>query len=32
VIPKMDAHLEPWTILGYLAGHNKVGRMRLDSP
>src|SRR5262249_24059988 len=29
VIPKMDAHLEPWTILGYLAGHNKVGRMRL---
>src|SRR5215475_6032703 len=29
VIPKMDAHLEPWTILGYLAGHNKLGRMRL---
>jgi len=29
VIPKMDAHLEPWTILGYLAGHNKIGRMRL---
>jgi phthiodiolone/phenolphthiodiolone dimycocerosates ketoreductase len=21
VIPKMDAQLEPWTILGYLAGH-----------
>jgi phthiodiolone/phenolphthiodiolone dimycocerosates ketoreductase len=29
VIPKMDAHLEPWTILGYLAGHNRLGRMRL---
>src|SRR6201993_3571632 len=29
VIPKMDAHLEPWTILGYLAGRNKLGRMRL---
>jgi phthiodiolone/phenolphthiodiolone dimycocerosates ketoreductase len=29
LIPKMDAHLEPWTILGYLAGHNKIGRMRL---
>src|SRR6476646_10500692 len=27
--PKMDAHLEPWTILGYLAGHNKIGWMRL---
>ena len=29
IIPKMDAHLEPWTMLGYLAGHNKLGRMRL---
>lgn len=29
LIPKMDAHLEPWTILGYLAGRNGVGRMRL---
>jgi phthiodiolone/phenolphthiodiolone dimycocerosates ketoreductase len=29
VIPKMDAHLEPWTMLGYLAGHNRFGRMRL---
>jgi alkanesulfonate monooxygenase SsuD/methylene tetrahydromethanopterin reductase-like flavin-dependent oxidoreductase (luciferase family) len=29
VIPKMDAHLEPWTMLGYLAGRNKLGRMRL---
>jgi|EndMetStandDraft_2_1072991.scaffolds.fasta_scaffold12835_2 phthiodiolone/phenolphthiodiolone dimycocerosates ketoreductase len=29
LIPKMDAHLEPWTMLGYLAGHNKLGRMKL---
>src|SRR5919201_401615 len=29
LIPKMDAHLEPWTILGYLAGHNKFRRMTL---
>ena len=29
LIPKMDAHLEPWTILGYLAGRNKLGRMKL---
>ena len=29
VIPKMDAHLEPWTMLGYLAAKNKVRRMRL---
>ena len=29
LIPKMDAHLEPWTILGYLAGRNKLGRMQL---
>ncbi len=29
IIPKMDAHVEPWTMLGYLAGHNKVGRMTL---
>ncbi len=28
LIPKMDAHLEPWTMLGYLAGRNKA-RMRL---
>jgi len=28
IIPKMDAHLEPWTMLGYLAGRNKA-RMRL---
>jgi phthiodiolone/phenolphthiodiolone dimycocerosates ketoreductase len=29
LIPKIDAHLEPWTMLGYLAGRNKLGRMRL---
>lgn len=29
IIPKMDAHPEPWTILGYLAGRNRLGRMRL---
>ena len=29
IIPKMDAHLEPWTILGYLGGRNWLGRMRL---
>jgi phthiodiolone/phenolphthiodiolone dimycocerosates ketoreductase len=29
IIPKMDAHVEPWTMLGYLAGHNKMGRMTL---
>nr|WP_231119969.1 LLM class flavin-dependent oxidoreductase [Mycobacterium colombiense] len=29
LIPKMDAHLEPWTMLGYLAGRNRLGRMRL---
>ena len=29
VIPKIDAHLEPWTMLGYLAGRNRLGRMRL---
>jgi hypothetical protein len=29
VIPRIEAHLEPWTILGYLAGHHRVGRMRV---
>ena len=29
VIPKMDAHLEPWTMLGYLAAKNNLRRMRL---
>jgi phthiodiolone/phenolphthiodiolone dimycocerosates ketoreductase len=29
LIPKIDAHLEPWTMLGYLAGRNRVGQLRL---
>jgi phthiodiolone/phenolphthiodiolone dimycocerosates ketoreductase len=29
LIPKVDAYLEPWTMLGYLAAHNRVGRLRL---
>ena len=29
LVPKVDAVLEPWTMLGYLAGHNKMGRMTL---
>lgn len=29
IMPRMDAHVEPWTMLGYLAGHNKTGRMTL---
>jgi phthiodiolone/phenolphthiodiolone dimycocerosates ketoreductase len=27
--PKMDAHCEPWTILGHLAVRNRLGRLRL---
>src|SRR6202022_1234318 len=27
--PKVDASLEPWTMLGHLAGRNRVGRLRL---
>jgi len=29
LIPKVDASLEPWTMLGHLAGRNRVGRLRL---
>src|SRR6202171_3331097 len=29
LIPKIDAALEPWTILGHLAARNRVGRLRL---
>jgi phthiodiolone/phenolphthiodiolone dimycocerosates ketoreductase len=29
LIPKIDAHLEPWTMLGHLAARNRVGRLRL---
>ncbi|HEY5855029.1 MAG TPA: LLM class flavin-dependent oxidoreductase [Aldersonia sp.] len=27
--PKVDAFLEPWTMLGHLAARNRVGRLRL---
>jgi phthiodiolone/phenolphthiodiolone dimycocerosates ketoreductase len=27
--PSPDAYLEPWTMLGYVAAHNRLGRMRL---
>ncbi|SOJ56375.1 Phthiodiolone/phenolphthiodiolone dimycocerosates ketoreductase [Mycobacterium simulans] len=29
LVPTLDAYLEPWTMLGYLAAHNRVGRLRL---
>ena len=29
LIPKIDAYLEPWTMLGHLAARNGVGRLRL---
>lgn len=29
LVPKIDAHLEPWTMLGHLAARNRVGRLRL---
>ncbi len=29
VVPKVDAILEPWTVLGYLAARNRLGRLRL---
>jgi phthiodiolone/phenolphthiodiolone dimycocerosates ketoreductase len=29
LVPKVDACLEPWTMLGYLAAKNRVGRLRL---
>jgi phthiodiolone/phenolphthiodiolone dimycocerosates ketoreductase len=27
--PKIDAYLEPWTMLGHLAARNRFGRLRL---
>jgi len=27
--PRPDAYLEPWTMLGHLAAHNRIGRLRL---
>jgi phthiodiolone/phenolphthiodiolone dimycocerosates ketoreductase len=29
LVPKADAQLEPWTMLGYLASRNRFGRLRL---
>ena len=29
LIPRVDAHLEPWTMLGHLAARNRLGRLRL---
>src|SRR6476659_10649810 len=29
LVPKIDAHLEPWTMLGHLAALNRLGRLRL---
>jgi phthiodiolone/phenolphthiodiolone dimycocerosates ketoreductase len=28
LVPKIDAQLEPWTMLGYLASRNRFGRLR----
>lgn len=29
LIPRVDAQLEPWTMLGYLASRNRFGRLRI---
>jgi phthiodiolone/phenolphthiodiolone dimycocerosates ketoreductase len=29
VVPTIDASMEPWTMLGHIAAHNRVGRLRL---
>jgi phthiodiolone/phenolphthiodiolone dimycocerosates ketoreductase len=29
LVPKIDAQLEPWTMLGHLAALNRLGRLRL---
>jgi phthiodiolone/phenolphthiodiolone dimycocerosates ketoreductase len=29
LVPKIDAQLEPWAMLGYLASRNRFGRLRL---
>ncbi|HWF70055.1 MAG TPA: LLM class flavin-dependent oxidoreductase [Mycobacterium sp.] len=29
VVPKIDASMEPWTMLGHIAARNRVGRVRL---
>ncbi|SOX56482.1 LLM class flavin-dependent oxidoreductase [Mycobacterium ahvazicum] len=29
LIPKIDAAMEPWTMLGHIAARNRIGRLRL---
>jgi len=29
IVPKIDGSMEPWTMLGYIAARNRVGRVRL---
>ncbi|MCV7241525.1 LLM class flavin-dependent oxidoreductase [Mycobacterium mantenii] len=29
LVPKVDAYLEPWTMLGHIASWNRLGRLRL---
>ena len=29
LIPRLDASMEPWTMLGHIAARNRVGRLRL---
>ncbi|MEB3982821.1 LLM class flavin-dependent oxidoreductase [Mycobacterium sp. 663a-19] len=29
IVPRIDASMEPWTMLGHLAARNRVGRVRL---
>jgi phthiodiolone/phenolphthiodiolone dimycocerosates ketoreductase len=29
LVPKVDAILAPWTVLGHLAARNRIGRLRL---
>lgn len=29
LVPKIDAQLEPWTLLGHLASRNRLARLRL---
>ncbi|OBI16099.1 LLM class flavin-dependent oxidoreductase [Mycobacterium sp. E2497] len=29
IVPQIDAHLEPWTMLGHLASSSRIGKLRL---
>lgn len=29
IVPKIDASMEPWTMLGHIAARNRIGRLRL---